>query len=678
MYLLLKEIVEVVDERTKGVIMIDDKDLRRAFTKAIASSAPDSLASEADIPIRPASDYTPSPAHWQDHVLYFLLTDRFSDEKKRPLLDRRKIADARSPNWGFNKWADSGANRWQGGTIKGVMSRLSYLSQLGITAIWLAPLFRQRVKVNSYHGYGIQHFLDIDPRFGTRQDLVDLVVQAHQQGIRVILDIVFNHTGCNFWYVVDGGEQFQPPYLQWPFCYGDGRWLNENEARVAGPPTGIYDGVYPKELQNWDFYTRAGEGSLGESNVDWEHAEHKRTDFCGLRDAATDKPWVLGQLALVYKYWIALTDCDGFRLDTVKHVSKQEARNFCGAVKEFAARLGKTNFLLLGEIAGGDYFQDKYLDACDQNLDAVLDIAEMKLALISSAKGFSRASSYFDGFDANSNGMGSHRNTGNRHVSVNEDHDSVMGRKVRFSAEIPEDLASKPYQVTAATSIQLFSLGIPCIYSGTEQALCGPETFNQHWCPGWGSSDYYLREAMFGPEHPRPNATNHTLEEQLSGFDSLPGFGPCGTAGYECFDSNHPAFVRIQAAITLRKNEPALRFGRQYLRQVDKGEWWDYPDAGGLVPWSRILDTREILCIVNSDGAYKRSARIVVDAGLNPNGCAFTVTLNTRQAAMGSSYEGPYPVGSLVTVTRYSTSQPAFVEIIDLPASETLVLSNSR
>ncbi len=78
------------------------------------------------------------------------------------------------------------------------------MAQLGVNAVWIAPVLRQRMKVNSYHGYGIQHFLDVDPRLGTRQDLVDLVTAAHAAGIRIILDIVFNHTGCNWWYVVDG------------------------------------------------------------------------------------------------------------------------------------------------------------------------------------------------------------------------------------------------------------------------------------------------------------------------------------------------------------------------------------------------------------------------------------------------------------------------------------------
>ena len=102
-------------------------------------------------------------------------------------------------------------------------------------------------------------------------------------------------------------------------------------------------------------YTRAGSGDLGAGSLDDPHAEHKRTDFFTLRDLALDRPGVLDDLADCYKYWIALTDCDGFRIDTLKHVSFEEGRNFCGAIKEFAANLGKANFLLVGEVAGGDF-----------------------------------------------------------------------------------------------------------------------------------------------------------------------------------------------------------------------------------------------------------------------------------------------------------------------------------
>ena len=113
----------------------------------------------------------------------------------------------------WDRWAESGARRWQGGTIKGVQSKLDYLGDLGVSAIWLSPVFKQRGHLDTFHGYGIQHFLDVDPRFGTRRDLVELVDAAHQKGIRIILDIIFNHTGFNW--VYPGGVA-EPAFKHFP------------------------------------------------------------------------------------------------------------------------------------------------------------------------------------------------------------------------------------------------------------------------------------------------------------------------------------------------------------------------------------------------------------------------------------------------------------------------------
>ena len=120
----------------------------------------------------------PSPANnWQDEVIYFLLPDRFSDgqENQRRLLDRHDKRKARSPLVNWKQWADSGAGRWQGGRLSGVRSKLPYLRNLGITVLWIGPVFRQREELNTYHGYCIQNFLEVEPRFGSKQDLVDLV-----------------------------------------------------------------------------------------------------------------------------------------------------------------------------------------------------------------------------------------------------------------------------------------------------------------------------------------------------------------------------------------------------------------------------------------------------------------------------------------------------------------------
>ena len=639
--------------------------------KVLAHARPVSIRHDVELPRR--QSYHASPVDWRDEILYFLLVDRFSDgqEHTRPLLDRDNLAVARPslPNgeaWRWDRWAQSGADRWQGGNLQGVASRLDYLSSLGVTTIWLSPVFKQRGHLDTYHGYGIQDFLDVDPRFGTRQDLVDLVAAAHQRGIRIILDIIFNHSGPNWIYPQN---VWQPPYKHYPEHYKFGNWLDENGQPIAAIDTAEH-GVWPRELQKTQRYTRAGSGDLGAGDIDDVNAEHKRTDFLVLRDFNLGSNGTLTDLAQCYKYWIALTDCDGFRIDTLKHVSLEEARNFCGSIKEFTANIGKQDFLLLGEIAGGDYNQDRYLDVLKRNLNAALDIGEMRLALSAVARGLQHPNAYFSGFDPGLAEMGSHRQLGERHVSVLDDHDHVFGEKIRFSSD-----AASPQQVAAGVALQLFTLGIPCIYYGTEQALAGPEPNERHWLPDWKGSDCYLREAMFGPLHPRHKG-RAGLADTAAAFDQeLPGFGPFGTAGRHCFDPQHPTYRRIAAMNALRESFPALRQGRQYQRPIS---FLGYPVGiygnGEIIAWSRILDDEEVLCVLNPHGYQARGADVLVDATLSPAG-SFTVVLNSRQAASDETYTGTHATDSTVSIKRYSDGS-AYVEIRQLGPSEILVLSN--
>ena len=618
--------------------------------------------------------YYPSPVDWRDHVLYFLLVDRFSDgrEDTRPLLDRQNLPAARpvlsdGRSWRWDMWAESGACRWQGGTIKGVQSKLDYLKKLGVTAIWLSPVFKQRGHLDTYHGYGIQDFLDVDPRFGTRENLVELVKEAHAKDLRIILDVVFNHSGSNWLYRPDtpGGmyEAAYNPVGRYPF----GAWRDDH-----GAPTPHIDkdedGVWPVELWNEDCYTRAGTGDLGKGGIEDPNAEHKRSDFCDFRDFDLNQPGVLSDLSLCYKYWIALTDCDGFRIDTLKHVTKEQARNFCGAIKEFAANLGKQNFFLVGEIAGGDYAQNYYLEALNNNLTAVLDIGEMCPVLNRVAKGLRNPRDYFDGFNPRDKGMGSHRNLGEKHVSILDDHDHIYDEKIRFSSE-----ASCEHQVVAGVLLQLYTLGIPCVYYGTEQALAGPEESERKWLTQWGGSDRYLREAMFGPEHPRASGM-----DGLQNLDmSLPGFGPFGTSGHHCFDENHPVYRRIAAAVEVRGKYPALRCGRQYLRGISYlNRPFDFYGPGEIVAWSRILDDEEILCVLNSNGEQTRGADIIVDSKLNSeDGSVMKIVLNTAQSANPQRFVGSHPVGSEVPV-EITPEGRAYVRIRGIGPAEVLVLAN--
>src|ERR1044071_2080255 len=150
--------------------------------RALGRERPASIRRNVPLPRR--QRYFASPVDWRDEVLYFLLVDRFSDarEGSRPLLDRADLASARrmpgGNAWRWDRWAESGASRWQGGTLRGTASKLPYLESLGVTTLWLSPVFKQRGHADSYHGYGVQDFLDVDPRLGDRGDLVDLLAAA--------------------------------------------------------------------------------------------------------------------------------------------------------------------------------------------------------------------------------------------------------------------------------------------------------------------------------------------------------------------------------------------------------------------------------------------------------------------------------------------------------------------
>jgi len=343
--------------------------------------------------------------------------------------------------------------------------------------------------------------------------------------MRILLDIIFNHSGFNWRYPPnEPGGADAPNYLpdgRYPF----GAWRGDAGQNIAAIH-GNEEGIWPAELQDPDHYTRAGSGDLGAGDIDDPHAEHKRSDFIVLRDFELDTPSHLSDLALCYKYWIALTDCDGFRIDTLKHVTLEQARNFCGSIKEFAANLGKENFFLVGEIAGGDYNENRYLDVLAQNLNAALDIGEMRLALTAVAKGLQSPSAYFDGFVPGNAVLGSHRMLGNKHVSILDDHDHVFGQKIRFSSE-----AASEHQVVAGVALQLFTLGIPCIYYGTEQAFAGPELSARQWLPDWKGSDRYLREAMFGPPHPRAHGRRRGEADPAQRVDRMLGLLVGGESG---------------------------------------------------------------------------------------------------------------------------------------------------
>lgn len=588
--------------------------------------------------------FHPSPVAWEDEVLYFLLLDRFSDGREHRFFDNAgnlvfggstplfdpALDDGNAP---FDDWSAAGAS-WCGGTLRGLESKLGYLKRLGVTAVWISPILKQVAFAPTYHGYGVQDFLDVDPHFGTREDLRDLVATAHATGIRVILDIIVNHTGNVFAYDAD---------RYWDAEHGrfDPRWDGRGY-RVAGfndasgaatLPFGPIDlaahpaawpnaAVWPRELQAAGTFTCAGR------ITSWDHSpEFLEGDFFDLKNVhlghgPTDdfvaSP-ALRTFAEVYKFWIAYADLDGYRVDTVKHMEKGATRYFASVLHEFAQRIGKDRFLLVGEITGGRRRAFETLE--ETGLDAALGIDDVQDKLAYLVKGYRDPADYF-GLFRNSLLVGKESHTWfrDRVVTMFDDHDQVSRGedKARFCAR--EDGARV---ILNALALNATTIGIPCIYYGSEQSFDGA-----------GTSDRYLRECMFGgPFGSRRSRERHFFHEQTLLFSEL------------------------AKVLALRRERIALRRGRQYLREISgDGSDFGLPRMIGgqirsVVPWSRILDRSEIVCAVNTDANDARTAWVTIDDDLHRAGEHLTCLYSTDPAQIGATVEVEARNGKAVSLT---------------------------
>lgn len=581
--------------------------------------------------------FHPSPAAWEDEVLYFLMLDRFSDGREHgfrgndgapvaggstPPFQPADAGNAVSTEEDARAWREAGY-RFTGGTLRGLGGKLGYLGRMGITAIWLSPVFKQVASLQTYHGYGIQNFLQVDPRFGTAEDLRSLVASAHTHGIRVVLDIILNHTGDVFGYDADryperdvaGNPVMDPrwdgrPYAVHGYRSADGRpSLPFTAVDLAVHPEAWPDGaVWPAELQDPATFTQRGRIS------NWDHdPEFLEGDFETLKDVHhgdgdpdgyRPSP-ALKVITGCYRYWMAYADLDGFRVDTVKHMDPGATRYFTSVIKESAASLGKENFYLIGEITGG---RSRAVDTMElTGLDAALGIDDVQDKLEYLVKGQRNPADYFNLFrNSTLVGKESHTWFRNHVVTMVDDHDQVRkgSAKARFCAD-----AGAERLLPAVLALNVFTLGIPCLYYGTEQAF-----------DGQGGHDRYLREAMFGGP-----------------------FGAFRSTGRHFFDENAPGYRALSALLEVRRGRLALRRGRQYLRQIS-GNGVDFGLPAmvdgrlrSVVPWSRLFNDQEVLCAINTDPDQSRTAWVTLDAELHQPGEQLRCVYSTDATQRGTT-----------------------------------------
>ena len=178
------------------------------------------------------------------------------------------------------------------GGINGIRQRLDYLADLGVTALWLTPVFKSM----SYHGYNITDYYDIDKRYGTIEDYKALVREAHEHGLKIIMDIVFNHCGIDH------------PWCQNP---PEEDWFNNVPAEVAGGPNSSLL-TLNSSLTNYRLTTV----------IDPYASEYdKQRTINGwfvrsMPDLNLKNPRLLDYFIKCTDWWIDNTGIDGIRMDT--------------------------------------------------------------------------------------------------------------------------------------------------------------------------------------------------------------------------------------------------------------------------------------------------------------------------------------------------------------------------
>jgi len=132
-------------------------------------------------------------------VIYLITPDRFAngDESNDATTDMLEGINRREP---FGR---------HGGDIRGIHDRLNYLSDMGFTGVWLNPILENNMERSSYHGYSTTDFYRVDPRFGSNEEYVALSSEMQNHGMKLIMDMIVNHSGANHWFVKD------PPFSDW-------------------------------------------------------------------------------------------------------------------------------------------------------------------------------------------------------------------------------------------------------------------------------------------------------------------------------------------------------------------------------------------------------------------------------------------------------------------------------
>ena len=549
---------------------------QQEVTTTKAQQAPTKLTA-SDLP-----HYLERTVH--EEVFYFVLPDRFHNgDTSNDNGSKTKLIS----QGGFDK-TDYGM--YHGGDVPGLIEKIPYLKEMGISAIWLTPILRNQALQadgSGYHGYWVLDFTEIDPHLGTNDDLKAFIDTAHKENIKVYFDIITNHTADVIKFTECHGEDGLTPN---PSCtYRTLAEVEEKGTYTPVIPAGSENVKVPAWLNDPKYYHNQGETTFkGEDSV--------YGDFAGLDDVNTDDPEVVSGMIDIFKNLVTQFKPDGFRIDTVKHVNLEFWQAFAPAIVEHGQKEGIPNFFMFGEVYD---FSPKNLSVftTDGKMQSVLDFAlqgSLRAALVDQsgtdvlAELFAKDSHYLDD-DSDANQL----------LTFVSNHD--MGR---FSWMLKD--SDKNYSMTEiaqrvklAHALLYFPRGIPVVYYGDEQGFVGD------------GGDKASRQDMM------PSFVDSYNDDDLLATDK--------TTADDNFDQSHPFYQAFAEYGSVYFSHAALRKGQQETAYAQA--------TPGIFAFTRTLKDEQYLVVFNTSNATS-------DASFALTAKALTPVYSSEQAAKATIEQG--------------------------------------
>ena len=501
-------------------------------------------------------------------LIYFVMPDRYKDGDKK-----------NNDNGGFNT---SLTAFYHGGDLKGLTGTcepgddgLARIKSLGFTAVWLTPVVTQQEAIgvgSGYHGYWGVDFLNVDPHLGTNADMLEFSKCAKKLGLKVILDVVTNHTGDVIKY-------------------------RGNEAYIPAESKSLKNPAWLNDISNYH--------NVGDVGRCWGVGNcTKLGDFYGLDDLATEKPVVYKGWAEVYGNWISKYGITGFRVDTARHVDDNFFKNWSPLIKATAKKSGINDFTIFGEVF--DYSTLNLMTYVRQNkIETVLDFPFQAKAT-EYASGYSNApvlSSLFENDDYYTSANSSASNL----VTFLGNHDVGRVGYIIASKRIQPAAQLVP-RTNLANALMYFSRGIPVVYYGDEVGMTGSNS----------GKDQFARQDMF------------PTDIELWKNEPRIGGSPIGNGDSFSATNQSPIANYLIKLAEIRRDNPALangpmleRYSKYSLYVISKKDVVQNREY--LVAFNN-SDTDEIVEVTTAtSGAEWTQILGTTDVTVNQNKVSFTV-----------------------------------------------------